>query len=155
MSWLIAGVLIALAVYSKRFRIFALGAIGVVGLLLFAWNSFNNREREAAKRLVPASDVQIDDARLGGRGGSYQFTARVRNANASHPLSSLDLKVTLRDCQPSGPCEVVGESTTSVYARVPPGQARDVDDYVFFSPSPSIRGRMEWSYRIEAISAEK
>jgi hypothetical protein len=65
-------------------------------------------------------------------------------------LSSFDLQLTIRDCAPSGQCEVVGQTSTSVYANVPPGQSRDVSDYVFFSPRPRIRGRMEWSYGIDA-----
>jgi len=49
---------------------------------------------------------------------------------------------------------VVGQANTSIYTRVPPGQARDVEEYVFFNPSPRIRGRMEWSYAIGEIAGD-
>ena len=96
-------------------------------------------------------DVAIDDARLAGL---KQFSARVRNANRSHTLRSVELKLTMRDCAAAGACEVVGQTNTSIYTRVPPGQARDVEEYVFFNPSPRIRGRMEWSYAIGEIAGD-
>ena len=151
MGWLLAIVAIVLAIYSRGFRLVAAGVI-VVGAVVIAYSIASSKhESEAARRLIPLTDVEIDDARLGGLD---HFTGRIRNSNQSHTLSSFDLKVTLRDCAPSGQCEVVGQTNTSVYANVPPGQARDVSHYVFFSPSPRIRGRMEWSYVIDATSGE-
>jgi hypothetical protein len=151
MGWLLALGAIVLAIYSRGFRLVAAGVI-VVGAVLIVYStaSFNN-EREAARSLIPLTDVEIDDARLGG---FDRFTGRIRNSNRSHTLSSFDVKVTIRDCAPSGQCEVVGQTNTSVYANVPPGQARDFSDYLFFNPPPRIRGRMEWSYVIDATSGE-
>jgi len=54
----------------------------------------------------------------------------------------------------SGRLRGVGQANTSIYTRVPPGQARDVEEYVFFNPSPRIRGRMEWSYAIGEIAGD-
>jgi hypothetical protein len=147
MGWLFAVAAIVLALYSKAFRMLAVGAILVGALVLVAINQSGNRERDAARRLIPRSDVTIVDARLAGD----RFTGRVRNANRSHTLAAVELKLTIRDCAASGECEVVGQTNVSVYTRVPPGQARDVDNYVSFNPSPRIRGRLEWSYAMTGI----
>ena len=147
MGWVAAIVAIALVIYSKGFRRLVAGVIAV-GAVLTAYSikSDNNR-REAAGRLIPLADVAIDDARLGDL---THLTGRVRNANRSHTLSQFDMTVTVRDCTVSGQCEIVGQANTAVYVRVPPGQARDISNYVFFNPQPHIRGRMEWSYVIDA-----
>jgi hypothetical protein len=143
MGWFFAIAAILLAVYSKAFRLLALAVLVVGTVAVFALIQSQNRKSDTARRLIPISDVHIDDARLAGLD---RFSGRVRNANRSHTLTSLDLELTIRDCGPSGGCEVVGQTSTSISARVPPGQARDVSDYVGFNPSPHIRGRMEWSY---------
>jgi hypothetical protein len=148
MGWLFAIAAIVLALYSKAFRTLAVGAILVGALVVVEINRSENRKRDAARRLIPLSDVTIDDARLPGL---ERLTGRVRNGNRSHTLTDVELELTIRDCAASGECEVVGQTDASVHAHAPPGQARDVDDYVFFSPSPRIRGRMEWSYAITGI----
>lgn len=143
MGWFIAIAVIVLAVCSRAFRLLALSVILLGALLVFAFTERENRKRDEARRLIPLSDVVIDDARLAGLD---RFSGRVRNANRFHTLEVLEIEVTIRDCAESGNCEVVGQTRESIYAEVPPGQARDVSDYVFFSPSPRVRGRMEWSY---------
>ena len=79
MGWLFAIAAIVLALYSKAFRMLAVGAILVGALVVVAMTESENRRRDAARRLIPLSDVTIDAARLAGLN---RFTARVRNTTA-------------------------------------------------------------------------
>jgi hypothetical protein len=57
----------------------------------------------------------------------------------------------MRDCSDTSTCEVVGETEDVIYVDVPPGQARAVDDFVYFTALGSPRGKHQWDYHIVEI----
>ena len=133
MGWLIALGVLALAVFSRGFRavLVVLVVLAVVaGGLLYVYLQYDEgnrqREREAASRRVALSEVVLDDATLGRESASfYRLRARARNLNAE-----------------------------SVLVTIPPGQARDVSESIYFSPPPVFRGMMSWSFEVESVTAE-
>jgi hypothetical protein len=66
-------------------------------------------------------------------------------------LTQLRLMLTMRDCTGPADCEVVGESEEFIFTKVPPGQARDLDESVHFSKLGQPRGKRQWDYRILEI----
>jgi len=155
MWWLIGIVIVIAAFAFPRFgkALLVLATIVVVGILIVIANE--RQESAAARTRVSASEIDLLDLRLGSSyGSSYRLVGRLRNRSPRYTLSSLSIKVTMRDCTAPGQCETVGETTTSVYASVPPGQVRGIDDSVYFSGLPPFRGKMEWIYSVVEIRAK-
>ena len=158
MAWIVVLAVLALMVYSRGFRkmVFVLGAIATIGLLGVYFN--HRREQKLRTSRIAFSDLVFEDLRLGPNrysGGSYHLTGRIRN-KSKHALSSIRFRVILRDCTGTPPsCDTVGDTSVRTLATVPSGQVRDISDSAYFSPAPIIRGRMEWSYTVTEISADK
>ena len=167
MGWLIALGVLALAVFSRGFRavlvvLVVLAVVAVVaGGLLYVYLQYDEgnrqREREAASRRVALSEVVLDDATLGRESTSfYRLRARARNLNASYSVRTIEVAIKVRDCAdgPANDCDTVGQTKESVFVTIPPGQARDVAESIYFSPPPVFRGTMSWSFEIESVTAE-
>lgn len=167
MIWLVALGVLALAVFSPGFRAL-LGVLFVLALLVggavFMYVRYEQnahiQQEDAARRRVAPSEVSLDDATLGPQyGSSYRLLARARNSSSLYTVRSIVVAITLRDCptQTVGEenCEIVGEKAETVYVRIPPGQARDLDESIYFSPSPMIHGRMSWSFSIGGVAADE
>lgn len=52
-------------------------------------------------------------------------------------------------------CETVGDSTESISIYVPPGQSRELKEYVSFSGIGGPRSKRSWHYDVVSISGEK
>jgi hypothetical protein len=65
-----------------------------------------------------------------------------------YTLSGVHLKLTMLDCRKPKDCEMVGETVEFLSTSVPPGQARDLDEYVSFSAMRQPRGKYQWEYQI-------
>ena len=113
----------------------------------------NRIEREAARARIQRSEVSCDDLELqpGYGSAAYRLLGRIRNKSQRYTLTELKLKLTMRDCNAQGDCETVGETEESIYVTIPPGQARDLDEYVYFSHLGQLRGRLQWDYQILEI----
>lgn len=109
----------------------------------------SSAEAERARFRITPAEVRIDDLRLGPQSaGSYRLTGRVHNMSGRFTLTGLNLKLTIQDCLPSGQCDTIGERTESPLLSIPPGQARDIDESVYFSGVAALHGHMEWSYNL-------
>lgn len=163
MGWLIAVIIIALAVFSPAFRtlLLCLAALAAIaGGIIYFWQQSQDA---AAKRRVPDSDVVFENLRMGKSqyGDSYRLNGRLRNNNKRYTVTQIVLRITLKDCPiESDPaktdqaCDIVGETDNTLFLDVPPGQVRDIDDGVYFSSGSNVHRQMRWHYGISSISAE-
>ena len=131
--------------------VLALSVIGAV--VLFVMDRQYQAERELAKTLIEAGEIELVDLALrnGYAVGSYTLVGRVRNRSARHALMELRLKLTMKDCTEANTCEIVGQSDEAIYVTVPPGQARDLDEYVSFAGLGSPRGKHQWTYEVQEV----
>jgi hypothetical protein len=128
-----------------------LAALGAV--VLYKMDRQQRAEHEVAKTRIKLNEVELVDLvlRPGHSTGSYTLVGRIRNQSTQYTLSEVRLKLTMRDCKGSNDCEIVGETKESLYTSVPPGQARDLDEYVHFSGMRQPRGKYQWEYQIVEI----
>jgi hypothetical protein len=69
-------------------------------------------------------------------------------------LSELDLKITLSDCSAPESCVVIGEASENIYTNVPPGQARDFYETLYFDGQvPEAQGQLIWGYEVKQTKA--
>src|SRR5947199_669729 len=143
MLWLLAFVVVVIFWFLfPPFRYFALAIgvllVGLVTVLIL----YVQHEDAVSRSLIPASQVELTDLRLGEQYGSYQITGEVKN-NSEHYLSSVHLKVRAFDCPASSitpSCTTIGQDdNVSLGVGVPPHQVRAVDHaYVSFYGMPKI-----------------
>jgi hypothetical protein len=134
----------------------AAGALGII--LLFGYSKQQEansaRKSEAAKHLVAPTSLEFEDMRLGNQYGDYRLTGRVKNMS-QYTVTSIAVKLSISDCDSNGHCDVVGDKEEECYLRIPPGQARDIDETLFMEHGTVIRNTMQWDYRIQYVSAEQ
>ena len=111
-------------------------------------------ETEPAKHLVAPTSLVFEDMRLASQYGDYRLTGRVKNTS-KHSITAIDVKLTLSDCDSSGHCDVVGDKEEECYLRIPPGQARDLDETLFLDHGTTVRNTMQWDYTVPYVSAEQ
>jgi hypothetical protein len=133
--------------------------VGVVGVILLLGYSkeqqaSNARKTEAAKHLVAPASLVFQDMRLGDQYGDYRLTGRVKNTS-QYTVTGIDVKLSISDCDSSGHCDVIGDKEEECYLRIPPGQARDIDETLFMDHGTVIRNTMRWEYTIPYVSAEQ
>lgn len=144
--------IVALLIYSERFRKFAgvsLLVLVVVGFVFYAWLEQNSRESrrryEQRKTLIKGSEIELFDLRLSrsSYNGSPEYLyGRVRN-NSRYALSEVRLILQYRDCVKPDNCETVGEDDVTVREDVPPGQSRDFQQSVLSSTRIAPRGSFD------------
>src|SRR5262245_13385256 len=160
MAWIAIVIVIIAAFALPRFGhllvriiggVVVLAALGAVVLLVM--NQRQEAERERAKNRIKPGEIELSDLVLkNGYGlGSYTLAGRVRNRSNQYALHELTLRLTMRDCSPSSECEIVGQTDETIHADVPPGQARDVNDFVHFSGLGSPHGKHQWDYEVREI----
>jgi hypothetical protein len=156
MGWLLLLGVVALAIFSRGFR----GALIVVVVLggagLFLVEGWNRAEDSAARTRVARDLVVLEDLSLARSYSSYSLSGRLRNNDRQYTVNRLIVRVTLRDCRPHEPspiCDIVGETDTSIFLDVPPGQVREIDSGVYFSSGTIVRNQMQWDYTVVAIYA--
>lgn len=158
MVWLVGGAIFILLVASAGFRKLALGlvAMGVaVAAVIFVYS-----EREDSRSLsrIPIAEVVFENAVVKLDKSSYKISGRVKNNSPKFTLTQLDFIVTLQDCagaSTSQNCITIGESNQSLYITIPPGQARDFDEFV--NPSGGAlnpKGRLRWQFSISQTKGE-
>ena len=176
MIWLALAALVIAAFAVPRFGKFLLRlmvvliALAVVGaIVLFVMNQRKQAERRAARERIGQSEIELVDLTLQPSYGigSYKLLGRVRNRSARYTLIELRLRLTMSDCEatkydfsmidaPGRPvdpsvCEVVSQTEDTARMQVPPGQARDLDEFVSFSDLHNARGKHQWKYEIVEI----
>ncbi|HYA47100.1 MAG TPA: hypothetical protein VEF92_06060 [Burkholderiales bacterium] len=155
MWWLIAILAIVAAFFFPRFRNVLLILMGVLVLGFFALYEYQQAEEKASRGRIATTDVQLTETRLIVRSpGAYTLTGRLRNGSAQFSIESLQIRLTLRDCVSKNRCETIGETTQPLSVSVPPGQTRGVEERVYFSDLPSLKGNLEWDYAVVEIRAK-
>ena len=157
MGWIVAIVVLVLLVVSPGFRVAAV-AIVALGLLAGAiFYAYHSVQTALATRRVPVTDVRFEEMLLGNPESGARLTGRVRNNNSDHVINNVELLITVQDCLTADPpdtCDTVGETTTTIFVDVPPGQVRDIERTVYFRPAPTIRGVFNWYYSLQSVTAE-
>ena len=143
-------ILAAIAYRPVRWILGGIAALIALGVLfLFQSQEDSRRQREAALHRVTAQQLQFEDMAL----GQGRLTGRVRNLSA-YTVTNIELVVTLQDCVGGGSrCDVVGQTNEDLYLTIPPGQVRGVDESIYFSNVPAVRGTRQWEYSVTSISA--
>jgi hypothetical protein len=176
MIWLLAGVFVLwVAIVSPTLRRVLAALVGVTitgALLLLGWLNHQERRRgtesEAAKQRIPITRIDLRDMRMGTGGPSVTLTGRVRNNDSVHTLTGLELRLQVFDCSPNvaGPaastrqssaepiCDTVGDAMQAISINVPPGQARDFDQYVRFRDLRAPNMKRTWTYELLSISGQ-
>ncbi len=159
-----AALIIAVILFIKfpvfrKFTLVVVAVVAVGAMLLIGYfqeqEKESARKREAAKHLVAPTSLDYQDMRLGKEYGSdYRLTGRVKN-NSQYTITAITVKVSISDCDSSGHCDVVGDKQEEHYLRIPPGQARDLNETLFMDQGTEIRNFMQWSYTITDVSAEQ
>lgn len=158
MAWVIAIVVLVLLVVSAGFRKLALGlvVIAVVGGVI-AYLYGQAEEKQSLTR-IPVSQLVFENVRLNPDYSSYKLSGRIKNNSAQFTLTKLVFAITMQDCTgdvSARNCVTIGETNESVYLTVPPGQARDFQDSVYFSGGAlKPKGRLEWNYSVSQTMAK-
>jgi hypothetical protein len=73
--------------------------------------------------------------------------------NSAHTLTSLMLKITVRDCAEESPCVVIGEEDVQIWnVTIPPSQLRTFEGFVELCNVP-VPKKMDWNYQIVRTTA--
>jgi Na+-transporting NADH:ubiquinone oxidoreductase subunit NqrC len=151
MLWVVLIIIvILLAIYSRPFRMVAVVLLGlavlggiILGVALHISQTSQEKQRELEKSRIPLNQIELVDLQMHGWS---RLTGRIRNKSSRFTLFELGLRITVLDCI-EGSCETVEQTERDIYASVPPGQARDLDEYVSLRVRRP-RGRHEWNYEI-------
>jgi hypothetical protein len=143
---------LVLLVVSAGFRKLALGlvVIALVGGAIATFYSYEE-EKESLTR-IPASQVGLENMQLNPNYGGYKLSGRIKNNSGQFTLNRIVLAVTMQDCGGEAAaqnCVTIAESQTSPFLTIPPGQARDFQETVYFSGGTlKPKGRLDWRYSV-------
>lgn len=164
MFWaiLLIGLVVALLMF-RSLRKAVLVVVGVialafVGLLIYLQHNtgVQKAQDEASKKLVRADQLEFIDMRLGQEyGASYKLTGRVIN-NSPYTVNVVKAGIQIQDCDEKEQCEVVGDEVHDIVKFgnvIPAGQARDIDESIYFGSGTRVRGHFQWHYVVKEISA--
>jgi hypothetical protein len=153
MIWLLGiGLFIVFWFIFPPFRKFSLVVGGLIVLVIVGLIVYSNYKESFSKSLIPTSQVQLIDLRLGKQYSSYQLSGEVKNIS-EHTLFDVYLKVKAYDCPGSeitSSCTIIGQdNNVNISVNVPPNQVRAIDSaYVSLYSMPKVRGTFLWSYEI-------
>ena len=145
--WLIILALLGIACLAQSIRAVLIIIGGVLFFVVFSWQKSQSDKAER-ESLVGPDQIELVDVRY----DHDKIKGRLRN-NSPYEVRTVQLKLTMQDCTASG-CETVDEATTFLLPFVPPGQARDFDDYATFYHLGTPHGTFKWSYAIVGMEAE-
>lgn len=117
--------------------------IGIIGF--FAW--YQNHELSLSKQRIPAAEVELVDMKIIDERRGRQITGRVRNHSQAYTLRELQVRISMEDCAGSH-CEVINQTDITLKPNVPPGQARDFREPLYFSSPLAPRGKLELHYAV-------
>ena len=151
MQWLLLGiVVIALLYISTRYPKTAFGILGVLGITTAVIIFSTRDDALRGRQKLPVADIKIENPVIApAYGDSYQFNARLVNANPSVLLKEFVISITMLDCPGDSDdgCAVIGQADERINAKIPPGQARDISRNLFFSGADPA-GIVRWQYKI-------
>ena len=131
MAWLFGIVVLVLLVASAGFRKFALGlvALGAAGGgAVYLYNESSSLSR------IPISELVFENVTPDY--SSYKMSGGIKNNSRKFTLKQAAFVVTMQDCageSTSKNCVIIREGNGGVYLGIPPGQARDFGQSIYFS----------------------
>ncbi len=159
MAWLFAIVVLILLVVSAGFRklsglLVVLAVLGGGGYYLY-----DQRQERLANSRIKASQVQATNTKILFEHGIYRFRGRVTNSSPTYAVSQLEFAIAVSECPqlPAAPaCVVVAETRKALYIEVPPGQARDFNESLYFTGDPLVPApNHRWRYDLVAVRASE
>ena len=123
--------------------------IGIIGYL--AWHQ--NHELSLSKQRIPAAEVELADMKITEEDRGKQITGRVRNHSREYTLIELQLRISMEDCA-KGHCEVINQTDITLKPDVPPGQARDFREPLYFTSPLAPQGKLELHYAVVSTRGE-
>ncbi len=147
-------VVLALTITQKNVgRALPLAAIIVVGIIgFFAW--YQDHELKLSKQRIPAAEVELVDMQLSNEArGVNTITGRIRNHSQQYTLVEVRVQVSMEDCIDQH-CEVIDQTGVTLKPTVPPGQARDFRERIYFKSNLAPRGKPELKYQVVSTRGE-
>lgn len=151
---ILVAVLLALTVTQKNVgRALPLAAALVVGIIgFFAW--YQDHGLKVSEQRIPADQVELVDIKLNSEArGVKVVTGRVRNHSGQYTLTQVQVQISMEDCL-DGHCEVIDQTRVTLKPLVPPGQARDFRERVFFTSPATPRGEARLNYQVVSTRGE-
>ena len=101
-----------------------------------------------ADHRIPVSEIELINFKISHPCVfSPRLIARVRNKSRQYTLTEIALQITMLDCV-NDDCDVLGRRDELIWIEVPPGQERDVVEYVHISNTRQPSGKISWQYKI-------
>jgi hypothetical protein len=156
MAWLIGIVVLVLLVISPGFRRLAGGLIALALMIGGIFYLKNEQEERQSLTRIKVSELDFESVTLSPNYSSYKLAGRIKNNSPKHTLKQVTFVVTMQDCAAqSQNCVTIGENKETTFLTIPPGQARDFQESVYFSGSRlNPKGHMEWQYTVSQIRGE-
>ena len=156
MQWLLLAIIVAALVFAAyrqpkfAFGLLAVLLVGLLGVVIWTGpgpGGLQSSGFEPGQVRVEGLVVHQD------YGESFRFQARLVNQHPDRLLRRVELRVSMLDCATPDQqnCPIIGQVTERVTTEVPPGQARDIADTVFFGRLNQIPQTPQW--RAEVVSA--
>jgi len=149
MTWvalvIVAIILIAMSMYYPRTAFGLLGTLLVAGVIVYRLTGTNEGSRPIAAEQLQLQNLHMKKSYA----DSYDLIGRIRN-NADRSLREFSVLVQALDCPETTDrknCSIVGEKNVSVYLQVPPQQARDFRENVYFGQIQPV-GSLQWRYQL-------
>lgn len=159
MVWEITLVVVfVLLVVSAGLRkaVIALVAITVVGGAIAFY--YSQEEELQSQSRIPVSHLGLENMQLNPNYGGYKVSGRIKNNSNQFTLNRIVFVITMQDCSgdaASQSCVTIGESNISPFLTIPPGQARDFQESVYFSGGTlKPKGRLDWHYTVSQTRAK-
>ncbi len=155
MFWVLFFVIVAIAflklpAFRKTILVITIVLVAsIVGYVLY-----DRHEIEVSKTLVKPEQLEFSALRfgVGSFGSTYKLTGRAKNTSR-YAVFAIRAKILALDCDDKANCEVVGEAEQVLSLFIPPGQARDIAETVYFANGMHVRGHFQWSHVITEIRA--
>ncbi|MFC1505197.1 hypothetical protein ACFL5W_01640 [Thermodesulfobacteriota bacterium] len=142
------------------FRYFIIVIVIIAGIGIYILIENEEKEDKLSRQRIAISELEFKDVSLKGSGyGSYTMSGRIINKSKTYTLSNVGLNLKVYDCKEKSDqkdCIIIGEKSDSIYIAIPPKQARDFEERIYFSGDElKPKGKMIWEYEITYTKAAK
>lgn len=101
-----------------------------------------------AERRIPVNQIELINFKvIPPCAFSHILTGRVKNRSTQYTLKEMALQITGLDCV-NGDCHIIGQREKVISINVPPGQAKDMVEYVDLSNMRPPLEKISWQYKI-------
>lgn len=154
MEWVVGFFAVLLIVFSRRFRIFAIGAVAVFGSYYFAQNLWDKHELAESRERVTLNELRLENVALRPISGRlWTLSGRAHNLSKDFDISKIEMTITIRDCA-SEECPIIGQQSEGIYQDIPAGQARDFDKQItILGVNSDEPDALKWEHAINYVEA--